>query len=565
LQGKNGSFRIIFSQNGANEDFNNAVLNVQLDNIELVEVNSNLTALVITSTATNLYPGEVAWLSATGCETGTIRWSNNEVGNTIAITANKEGIYSAVCEKDGFESPKSNEILIVKVGSNSIGNAESFFDIDPGYGNGNQINISGSDVVNNIPIPINNLTQGVHSVSIRVKGQNDKWSLTHTKTFLVIGSSSSGTNSIADVEYFIDSLKQDRSNLISTGISSANDATINLPLAQNVSEGVHSVTVRVKDNQGKYSLFHTKTYLVLGTSSGGQNAISQVQYFYDQDPGEANRITQAISLDANNKALIPLNITLPLGVHSVSFRVKDTQGKWSLFHTKVFLVMGNGAANASLSKVEYYLDTDPGFGNGTQINYTAMPGETQWLNIALNNLSTGVHVLYVRVKNSAGVWSLTHGKVFLIMPNTSSNKNITRIEYFLDDNDPGLGNANNVAFVTNNEGGVTASFNLNVSSLTTGIHRIHARVKDSENYWSPVSMKGFNIIAPLPPICSAQNGAWDNPSTWTQNRVPHPNENIEIMAGHTVTVPSGTYQVKGLKVNGILNFTTGGVLLITGE
>lgn len=455
----------------------------------------------ITTPNTTINAGDNIQLSATGCAGGIIHWSNSMKGNSINVSPILLTGYTAYCQLNGFYSTPSNAVVITVNYQNHLSSAEFFIDQDPGIGQSLPLSLSFSGGLIDQTVPINltnyQLPQGVHSIGIRVKDQNDKWSLTHTKTFLILGSATGGTNAIADVEYFVDSLKRDKSNLVSTGISAANDATISLAIPQTIPQGVHSVSFRVKDNNGKYSLFHTKTYLVLGVGSGGTNAISEVQYFYDQDPGEANRTTQALSLDANNAAQIPLNITLPLGVHSVSFRVKDTQGKWSLFHTKVFLVLGTGAGNA-LSTIEYFFDTDPGFGAGTQVNYTAAVGDVQVVEIPTTGLNNGVHVLNVRVKNSANQWSLTHAKVFLILPDMGGNATVSKIEYFIGNQDPGPGAAINVAFSPNPDNkSVVANFDLDVNTYTPGIHRISARVLDSEGRWSPVVAKSFEFFPPI--------------------------------------------------------------------
>lgn len=425
LQGKNGTFRLFFADNGALNDYHTSNLKILIDNVELSNETSIVNPPVITASKTTIQSGQSVILSATGCANGIIYWTTGEKGTTISVSPFETTGYSSFCEQDGYFSNPSNAIAISVTYSSTLSNAEYFIDTDPGIGIATPFSISVSGHINQT-VAINlaplNLPQGVHSIGIRVKDQNNKWSLTHTKTFLVLGTSSGGGNSIADVEYFIDSLKQDRSNLVSTGISSANNALISVPVLQNIPQGVHSISFRVKDNQGKYSLFHTKTYLVLGSGVGG----------------------------------------------------------------------------STLSKVEYFFDNDPGFGNGTQVNYSASNDATQLIDIDVNGLTTGVHVLNVRVKNLANQWSLTHAKVFLIMPHMGGNATVSQIEYFIDDNDLGQGSATNVVFTPNPDSkNVIASFDLDVSNYTPGIHRISARVKDSENRWSPVVTKAFEFFPPV--------------------------------------------------------------------
>ena len=65
------------------------------------------------------------------------------------------------------------------------------------------------------------------------------------------------------------------------------------------------------------------------------------------------------------------------------------------------------AAQPALTRVEYYIDTDPGYNNATAISFTA--GSTNLSNIALNinpnSIAQGVHVLGIRTKDVNGAWS----------------------------------------------------------------------------------------------------------------------------------------------------------------
>lgn len=415
LQGKNGTFRLLFGDNGALNDYGNTNLVMNIDNVELGTNTTTVPPPVITASKTSIQGGQSITISATGCENGTVYWTNNQSGQSISVTPFENATYAAICGDQGFYSSPSNVVSITVNYTHHLASAEYFIDTDPGFGLANPLNITtGGGTINQtvaIDMTPHNLSQGVHTISLRVKDDNDNWSLTHTKTFLVLGSSTGGGNSIADVEYFIDSLKQDKSNLVSTGITANNDEQITIAIPQNVPQGVHTVAFRVKDNQGKYSLFHTKTYLVLGSGTGGN----------------------------------------------------------------------------TLSKIEYFFDTDPGFGSGTQVDYTAAEGATQMIDIDVSSLSAGVHVLNVRVKNAANQWSLTHAKVFLVMPDLGGNATVSRIEYFIGDNDPGPDAATSVAFSPNPDGrNVIASFDLDVSDYPDGDLRLNFRVKDSEGRWSTI-------------------------------------------------------------------------------
>jgi len=52
---------------------------------------------------------------------------------------------------------------------------------------------------------------------------------------------------------------------------------------------------------------------------------------------------------------------------------------------------------------EYYVDTDPGVGKGTPLNYSNGQLSTS---ATLSGLSLGNHTLYVRAEDAAGNWSV---------------------------------------------------------------------------------------------------------------------------------------------------------------
>ena len=93
----------------------------------------------------------------------------------------------------------------------------------------------------------------------------------------------------------------------------------------------------------------------------------------------------------------------------------------------------------TVSRAEYFFDTDPGVGNGTSIAITAGALVEVNAEIDLTGLAAGVHTLFVRTRDSNGRWSLTEGRTFLIQATpVITTPTITAAEYFLD-TDPGSG------------------------------------------------------------------------------------------------------------------------------
>ena len=146
---------------------------------------------------------------------------------------------------------------------------------------------------------------------------------------------------------------------------------------------------------------------------------------------------------------------------------------------------------AQLNMGEYFFDTDPGIGNGTQLpsaNVQAgSPFDSTMLSTSITvplSLSPGVHTLYVRYgdynNNGGRNWSLYEARKFQVNP--PSGNAFVQAEYFFD-TDPGLGNGTSLPLSGNTD---SSSFSGNVSStgLTPGYHTLHVRVKHANGTWS---------------------------------------------------------------------------------
>ena len=72
----------------------------------------NLTAPVIAASKTVVCDPEDITLTATGCSTGSIVWSNGKIGSSIVVKPVVTTTYSAVCKKDECVSPISNVLTI---------------------------------------------------------------------------------------------------------------------------------------------------------------------------------------------------------------------------------------------------------------------------------------------------------------------------------------------------------------------------------------------------------------------------------------------------------------------
>ena len=63
--------------------------------------------------------------------------------------------------------------------------------------------------------------------------------------------------------------------------------------------------------------------------------------------------------------------------------------------------------------LEYYLDNDPGYGQGTSVSITTGTDLTADFNVPMDAVSAGPHTLYVRGKDEDGRWTFDYHRTFL--------------------------------------------------------------------------------------------------------------------------------------------------------
>ena len=295
-------------------------------------------------------------------------------------------------------------LLCSFVGFGQVTQVEYFWDTDPGLGNGISLG-AGTNISSTIPLT--GLTLGVHSLYARAK-QPEGWGLYTKRNVYVV----QGTHSIpklAVIEYFWDTDPGFGNGTqlainTQTGVIESNFA---IPL-NNLTLGVHSLFVRAKDEFERWSLY-TKRNVMLVPGSGSIPNITGIEYFWDTDPGFGNGTPLSVSGQTgvvdNNYVLDITN--MPNGVHSLFIRVKDEFGRWSLYTKRnVYMVQGNGTL-PNITEIEYFFDTDPGFGAATSLPI-AVVNDTINANyiLPLTNLIQGDHELHIRAKDNFGKWSL---------------------------------------------------------------------------------------------------------------------------------------------------------------
>ncbi len=313
--------------------------------------------------------------------------------------------------------------------------AEYFIDTDPGVGNATAISVTPALDISNLNVTVNTAGQsnGTHRLYLRTKSAEGKWSIVAFREFIVAFNPDYPTaltpaGNLALAEYFIDTDPGlGKGQPISIG---AVTNVANLDVAVNtagLSMGTHRVYVRVKNTSGAWGIVSYREFLVEAgvpypaAPVAAENVVA-AEYFIDTDPGygRGNAITITPGLQVADINVAANTSGLSQGVHRVYIRTKSSEGRWSVVSFRDFEVNNDHAypqalpAVTNLLKVEYFIDTDPGYGRGTAIPLTAATDVQDIpVTVSTTGLTNGEHHLFVRTLSIDGKWSIVNHAKFI--------------------------------------------------------------------------------------------------------------------------------------------------------
>ncbi|MCK5775284.1 MAG: T9SS type A sorting domain-containing protein [Bacteroidales bacterium] len=221
--------------------------------------------------------------------------------------------------------------------------------------------------------------------------------------------------------------------------------------------------------------------------------ITQIEYFFDTDPGfgQATSLSVTPSEDVEIDQLVDLTGLEP-GFHDFNVRVKDESGDWSSVMSKPFFIDNDFGFSTDIVAAEWFIDIDPGFGEGESISISAAHEIAFNDFIEAEDLSTGAHLMNIRVKDENNKWSPVLSAPFYIDQNNGLAPKIDYIEYFVDD-DPGYGNG--IPYTDFTEAAVLSEvFFANMLGVTEGQHSFSIRMRNQSQLWSQILVQNFELV-----------------------------------------------------------------------
>jgi hypothetical protein len=306
------------------------------------------------------------------------------------------------------------------------------------------------------------------------------------------------------LEYFIDT-DPGFGNATSVSITSGTTVTksFNVSLSA-VSDGFHTLYVRARDINGNWSFVVSRPFYKIAASSiAAAPDINRIEYFVDTDPGPGLQNSVTFTPGENVEKAFTVDLTsLSDGFHTLYFRARDANGNWSLVVSRPFYKIPASAISSlpKISKLEYFVDSDPGHGSATSVTVTAATSVNKTFNIALSAQSDGFHTLYIRAADENGRWSHVVSRPFYKVPASAvaALPNITRLEYFVGA-DPGLGNGTEIPITAATS--VEKSITIDLAGYSLGDYKLQVRARDANNKWSLVYTTVFSVV-PQPTLTS---------------------------------------------------------------
>ena len=193
-------------------------------------------------------------------------------------------------------------------------------------GRGNAVTniVNGQEI--SFSIDTKKLSLGIHNLYFRFQDSNGMWSGLQSWLFCVNEMKINKETKIVQGEYWIDNSEKQDINVSNDQIALTLDVS-------KLNEGMHTLSYRVKDNEGKYSPLQTWIFFKNPLhDTSVKNKTASIEYWFDD---KSNVLQSYIA--SNDTINFSVDATpLKSGLHTLNYRVKDILGNYSRIHSWAF-------------------------------------------------------------------------------------------------------------------------------------------------------------------------------------------------------------------------------------
>lgn len=351
-----------------------------------------------------------------------------------------------------------------------------------------------------------------------------------TLSLVLLGVAAVRAQDVERVEYFLDTDPgYGKGRVISNIHLGDNQLTFDV---SDAAPGPHVLSVRVQDSEGHWSQTMNRPLFIDRLQD-----IVYAEYFIDNDPGVG--LGKPIALpDLAYKAHLDFSfdvstLGLAVGEHEFFVRGLDALGQWTDLVSRRFTIYKNGGgeepvSNGDLNRIEYFFDTDPGYGKGFPLENPSTGTNTYKMSFA--STLPGVHVLSLRAQDDVGHWSQTLSRTIYVLEPLA----VVAVEYFFD-TDPGEGKATAVTLPSDLS--TPFAFEIPVAGPSLGAHKFYVRAKGQDGIWSPARMTEI-IICNEDAIESVGQDVTPDGSVYNLSgqQLSKPQRGVNIVGGRKVII-----------------------------
>lgn len=247
------------------------------------------------------------------------------------------------------------------------------------------------------------LSNGLHNINIRFKDNAGLWSPAVSQFIIKLPPSVSANKQIVAYEYWFDKAYEQK---ILQTVALQNQFQITTDIATSMlSNGLHNVNIRFKDNSGLWSSTVSQFIIKLPPSVSANKQIVEYEYWFDID------YVQKISQQVSRQSLLQLDTGLNTasinpGLHSFKIRFKDNSGLWSSTISQFVYKRSNATSDTNMiTDYRYWFDMN----DSTMVNVNLRFPTNPYLLVTKINttaLDTGFHSVQFQFKDTNGLWSL---------------------------------------------------------------------------------------------------------------------------------------------------------------
>ena len=172
------------------------------------------------------------------------------------------------------------------------------------------------------------------------------------------------------------------------------------------------------------------------------------------------------------------------GLHVLGLRVEDSRGRWGYAMLRHFykLPVHPDLSNNKVANCEYWIDYDLANRKTAKVNDNMIE-----LSLPTDQLAGGLHTLALTMKDVRGQSSYTMMRHFLVMaqPKDLTANTAKTFEYWIDYDHA----ARQTAAIVDGQ----VSLDIDVSTLSSGVHTLHYQSTDSQGQRSTVTVRHFVI------------------------------------------------------------------------